>query len=207
MKKLNFKQHPRTEHFNFFNAFDEPFYGVNINLECTEAYNYCKQKDISFYHYYLHKILIAVNAIPELRYRIVADEVYDVEVVHASATVLRDDKTFGYSRMIFHEDSEIFSQNMQNEIDRVKATSGLDVMKGMVDVIHFTAIPWIKFTSISHARHFGAEDSMPKISTGKIYKEAGKLLMPFSIDVNHSLVDGYHLGQFIEKIEMLMATY
>jgi len=204
VKKLNFQQHPRTEHFNFFNAFDEPFYGVNINLECTEAYNFCTEEGLSFYHFYLHKILMAVNAIPEMRYRLIEEEVYDVETVHASATVLRDDKTFGYSRMIFDEDFKIFSQNVQAEIERVKAESGLDIMKGMVDVIHFTAIPWIKFTSISHARHFGAQDSMPKISTGKIYKESGKIVMPFSVHVNHALVDGYHLGQFIEKIEELI---
>ncbi|WKV13899.1 CatA-like O-acetyltransferase [Marivirga harenae] len=203
MNKLNFKKHPRKDHFNFFNAFDEPFYGVNINLECTDAYSYCKRDGISFYHYYLHKILTAVNAIPEMRYRLIEQEVYDVETVHASATVLRDDKTFGYSRMIFDEDLKVFSLNVKAEIDRIKAESGLDVMKGMVDVIHFTAIPWIKFTSISHARHFAVEDSMPKISTGKIYKEHSKIFMPFSVHVNHALVDGYHLGCFIEKLESL----
>jgi len=205
MKKLNFNIHPRKDHFNFFNAFDEPFYGVTINLECTEAYTYCKQEGISFYQYYLHKILLAVNAIPEMRYRLINHEVYDVELVHASATVLRDDKTFGYSRMIFDEKFSQFSLNVQSEIDRIKVGSGLDVMKGMVDVIHFTAIPWVKFTSISHARHFGVEDSMPKISTGKIFKENGKILMPLSVHVNHSLVDGYHLGQFIEKLECLIS--
>lgn len=205
MKKLNIDQHPRKDHYHFFSAFDEPFYGVNINLECTDAYHFCKEQEVSFYQYYLHKILIAVNAIPEMRYRIIDDEVYDVECVHASATVLRDNKTFGYSRMIFHEDFSVFAQNVQSEIDRIKADSGLDIMKGMVDVIHFTAIPWIKFTSISHARHFGVQDSMPKISTGKIYKENNKIFMPFSVHVNHSLVDGYHLGQFIEKLECLIS--
>lgn len=207
MKKLNFKQHPRKDHFDFFNAFDEPFYGVNINLECTDTYYSCKKEGVSFYHYYLHKILMAVNAVPEMRYRIIDNEVFDVETVHASATVLRDDKTFGYSRMIFSKDFSEFSKNVQSEIDRIKAGSGLDVMKGMVDVIHFTAIPWIKFTSISHARHFGFEDSMPKVSTGKIYKENNKIFMPFSVHVNHSLVDGYHLGLFIEKLENLMVSF
>jgi chloramphenicol O-acetyltransferase type A len=173
---------------------------VNINLECTEAYNYCKKEGFSFYNY-LHKILMAVNEIPEMRFRIVEQDVFDVERVHASATILGDDHTFGYSRMIFEEDFPLFSQNVQSEIDRIKASSGFDVMKGVVDVIHFTAIPWINFTSISHARHFEADDSMPKISTGKIYRESSKMFMPLSVHVNHSLVDGYHLGQFIEKLE------
>jgi len=207
MKKLNFNIHPRKDHFNFFNSFDEPFYGVTINLECTEAYTYCKQEGISFYQYYLHIILLAVNAIPELRYRIIDDKVFDVETVHVSATVLRADKTFGYSRMVFDEDFNVFAKNVASEIERIKAGSGLDVMKGMVDVIHFTAIPWVKFTSISHARHFGVQDSMPKMSTGKIFKERDQIFMPFSVHVNHSLVDGYHLGLFIEKLENLINSY
>lgn len=204
MKKIDFNNHPRSDHFNFFNSFDEPFYGVNINLKCSEAYNYCKENKISFYKYYLHKIIIAVNSVPEMRYRLIEGDVYDVETVHISATVLRSDKTFGYSRMLYSDSFDEFSKNVQSEIDRIENEKGLDLMGGMVDVIHFTAVPWMKFTSISHARNFKFPDSMPKISVGKIFNDNGETFMPFSVHVNHAFVDGYHLGQFIQKLESLI---
>jgi chloramphenicol O-acetyltransferase type A len=68
-------------------------------------------------------------------------------------------------------------------------------------VIHFSSLPWIKFTSISHARSFSFPDSCPKISFGKISEVNGVKVMPVSIHVHHALMDGIHVGQFIEGFQ------
>ena len=65
-------------------------------------------------------------------------------------------------------------------------------------------MPWIKFTSVSHARSFSHADSVPKISFGKMTEVAGKKLMPLSIHVHHALMDGYHVGQHIDLFQELL---
>jgi hypothetical protein len=59
------------------------------------------------------------------------------------------------------------------------------------NVIHFSAIPWLNFTSLSHARSY--TDSCPKISFGKMMTtDDGTKTMAMSIHVHHGLIDGYN---------------
>ncbi|RYG03106.1 MAG: hypothetical protein EOO02_09150 [Chitinophagaceae bacterium] len=69
---------------------------------------------------------------------------------------------------------------------------------------HLSALPWLNFTSISHARAFSFPDSCPKISFGKLSEVEGKSLMPVSIHVHHGLMDGFHVAQFVERFEAEM---
>jgi chloramphenicol O-acetyltransferase type A len=183
---------------------DEPFYGITTTIDCTKAYAQAKVLGISFFSYYLHKTLGAVNAIENFRYRIIEDEVYLFDVIDASATVMREDKTFGFSYMAYAENPIDFAQIVQTEIDRIQTTTGIFTREYPENLIHFSALPWINFTSLSHARSFTWPDSCPKISFGKLMDDKGTKSMPISVHVHHGLVDGYHVGQFIEQLQELM---
>lgn len=204
-QKLNLDTWNRKEHFLFFKQMEEPFFGVTTTLDCTKAYEKSRELGVSFFSYYLHKTLAAVNAIESFRYRIIGDEVYNFDQINASATVLREDKTFGFSLMEYHDNAIQFSEIVKNEIARIQTTTGLFTREEYGEnLIHFSALPWIKFESFSHARSFNWPDSCPKISFGKMTEEKDKKTMPISIHVHHGLMDGYHVGLFIERLEELM---
>ncbi len=42
--QLDFENWNRREHFQFFNQFDEPFFGIVAEIDCTVAYQICKTK-------------------------------------------------------------------------------------------------------------------------------------------------------------------
>ena len=65
-------------------------------------------------------------------------------------------------------------------------------------------MPFLKFTSLSHARSFSFKDSCPKFSFGKMTEENGKKTMAFSIHVNHALADGYHVSLFVDEFQKRM---
>ena len=203
-QKLDLTTWNRKEHFLFFKQMDEPFYGITTTIDCTQAYAKAKALGISFFSYYLHKTLAAVNAVENFRYRIIEDEVYIFDVIDASATVMREDKTFGFSYMTYAENPIDFAQIVQTEIDRIQTTTGVITREYPENLIHFSALPWINFTSLSHARSFTWPDSCPKISFGKLTDENNKKSMPISVHVHHGLVDGYHVGLFIERLQQLM---
>ena len=71
-------------------------------------------------------------------------------------------------------------------------------------VIHFTTLPWIAFSSFSHARNWGREDSVPKVSFGRIEADGARLWLPFSVEVHHALMDGLHLGRYIQGMETVL---
>ena len=203
-QKLDLENWNRKEHFLFFSQMEEPFFGVTTTIDCTKAYQKAKDLGISFFIYYLHKTLEAVNQIENFRYRIVNNEVFIFDTINASATVMREDKTFGFSYMEFSESLLQFNQMANSEIQRIQTTKGLFTTEYPENLIHFSALPWVNFTSLSHARSFTWPDSCPKISFGKMMDENGKKTMSISIHVHHGLMDGYHVGLFVTELQKIM---
>jgi chloramphenicol O-acetyltransferase type A len=203
---LNIANWSRDEHFHFFIKFEEPFFGVTVEIDCTKAYHKSKEMNCSFFIYYLYKTLVATNAIESFRYRIDKDQIFVYSQINGSATISREDGSFGFSLVEYNSDFDIFQKNAITEIERVKNTPGLFTRTFKDDnLIHFSTIPWINFTSLSHARNFTFPDSCPKISFGKItIAENGKRTMPMSIHVHHALMDGFHVGQFVDFFQEIM---
>ena len=194
----------RKEHFEFFSAFDEPFFGITTPIDCTIAMKRAKEIQISFFVYYLHKTLEAINKVENFRLRIENKRVYLYDEIDASATIMREDKTFGFSFMKFHEDIYEFNKIAQKEIARMQSTTGIFTREYPENIIHFSAVPWINFTGLTHSRNFKIEDSCPKISFGKVVEENGKKTMSLAVLAHHGLVDGYHMGLLVEEFQNLM---
>ena len=202
--QLNITDWTRKDHFNFFKRFDEPFFGVTIPVDCTNGYTVCKQNNFSFFLYYLHASLKAANTIEPFRYRIEGDSVFIFDIINASPTINRPDGTFGFAYITYKENVADFAKGAKTEIDKVRGSTGLIPSVTGENVIHYSSLPWINFTSLSHARSFSFKDSIPKISFGKMTETNGTRSMPVSIHVHHGLMDGYHVAQFIELFQQNM---
>lgn len=199
-KKINIETWARKDHFNFFKSFDEPFFGATVIVDCEKAFKYCKSNNESFFLYYLYLSLKAANQVTPFKYRIVEDEVFEYDVVNASPTINRPDDTFGFSYMDYQTTWGKFKIDAKAEIERVQNSTGLVPAVSGENVIHYSSIPWLNFTSLSHARSFKFKDSCPKISFGKMvdYK------MPVSIHAHHALMDGKSVGEFVDIFQALL---
>lgn len=205
MKRLiDIETWSRRDHFLFFSKFKEPFFGVTVKVDCTKAYLKAKEKQVSFFLYYLYRALKVCNEIENFRYRIIEDQVFDYAVINASPTIDRPDGTFGFAYMDYFEDEKQFYEKALQEIENVRNTKALITSLSEENVIQFSTIPWLDFTSISHARSFSHPDSCPKISFGKMIENSGKRDMSVSIHAHHGLMDGYHVGLFVEKFQLLL---
>ena len=51
----------RKEHFEHFSAFDDPFFGVTVHVDCTRSYQEAKDKGVSFSLLLLHRIITAAS--------------------------------------------------------------------------------------------------------------------------------------------------
>jgi chloramphenicol O-acetyltransferase type A len=203
-KILDIEKWSRKDHFLFFNKFEEPFFGVTVRVDCTQAYQNAKTTGSSFFLYYLHAALKAANSLEPFRFRINDGKVLLYDKINASPTINRENGTFGFSYMDYFEDFKEFEKYAKIEIERVRNSNGLDPAGSGENVIHFSSLPWIDFSAISHARSYSFPDSCPKISFGKVTESSGIKSMPVSIHVHHALMDGIHVGQFIELFQKLL---
>ncbi|NTE03205.1 chloramphenicol acetyltransferase [Agrobacterium tumefaciens] len=203
-EKLDLNNWIRKDHFEFFNTFEEPFFGVTVDVDCTLTYREAKEKGVSFFLLYLHKSLLAANKVEPFRYRIIDGEVWIYEQVYASATINRPNGTFGFGYLDFYPDFELFKTEALKEIKKVENSTGLIPSSSSENVIHYSALPWLNFKSMSHARSFAFKDSCPKISFGQVREENGCKIMTVSIHVNHALMDGFHVSQFVSVYQELL---
>lgn len=193
----------RKEHFEHFSAFDDPFFGVTVNVDCSSSYQFAKDQGISFSLLILHRIITAASQVEEFRYRIQDGSVVCYDSLVPEATVARPDSTFSFASFEYEADVHDFIRKAQAEIKRLQQTTGLN--KGGVfhpNAIHYSAVPWLAFTDMKHPSNLRSGDSVPKISTGKFFREGERLLLPISITCHHGLMDGYHVGRFIQILDL-----
>lgn len=118
MKKIDISTWKRKQHFEFFNNFEEPFFGVTWEVNMTEARRVARDQNISLFTYYLHKSLIAAMRVENFRYRITSEgEVILLENINASATIMRENETFAFSYIPYNPDIIIFATSVKKEIE------------------------------------------------------------------------------------------
>ena len=150
--------------------------------------------------------MIAANSTEAFKYRIEDGEVVLYNQIDASPTIGRADGTFGFSFVVYDPEFDIFSKALNEEIKAVQNSEGLrlHVDEGHQNVIYYSSIPWKTFTGFSHAKNFNSKDSVPKIVFGKTFLRDDKMLMSIAINVHHGLVDGLHVGQYLDLFQSLM---
>ena len=45
------------------------------------------------------------------------------------------------------------------------------------------------------------------IDWGKYFERDGKLILPFSVQVHHSFVDGFHVGKLVLAVQKFMDAF
>jgi chloramphenicol O-acetyltransferase type A len=202
-RKVDIDSWVRKAHFEFFNTFEEPYYGVCVNIDCSAAYRFAKRGGVSVFLYCLYQSLSAAQRIEPFKHRIEQGEVFLHEQIDAGSTIARSNGTFGYGHILYRENLEDFLEGANREVERVRGANDLTRTTAS-NIIRYSALPWIDFTALSHARMFSVPDSCPRISFGKMTETAGRRSMPVSIHVHHALVDGLHVGQYIDCFQELM---
>ncbi|MCL2135336.1 MAG: chloramphenicol acetyltransferase [Candidatus Bathyarchaeota archaeon] len=201
--KIDIQTWVRKEYYEHFGKCDDPYFGITTTVDCTTAYETCKQHEYSFFIYYMYKSIKTINQIENFRYRIINQDIWLYDHVHASTTIGRPDGTFGFALFKYTKNFTEFHKNAKTQIANVQNTSGLRANNDAkrLDVIHYTTLPWFSFTSFRHEKNFTQKESIPKIAFGKYYDQQNKKHLPLSINANHGLLDGYHIAKYLELFQ------
>jgi chloramphenicol O-acetyltransferase type A len=197
---------PRRELFEFYRDFDKPFFNVCTRLDVTNLLQeITKHPGVSValtYHYFALK---AANEIEQFRYRLRDGRVLVHDVINGGTTLMLPNETFTLVYFDYFDTFHEFIGPAQQAVEETKKNSAFRPRHEDDARIHCTTLPWISFTSFSHARNWRREDSVPKISFGKFTRENDRTVMPFSVEVHHALVDGLHVGRYIARVEEMLA--
>lgn len=202
MKIIDQESWKRREHFEYFSGLDDPYWSIVTTLNCSKTFQQARSSGTSFFLSYLHQALLATLKVEEMRLRVVDGQIVCYDCLHASATVLRDDETFGCCFIEFKQNFDEFCENARMQIEATKMRSGMCLERDVeLDQIHFSTIPWQSFSGLTYARNLKPQDSVPKITFGAVSKNGEQNTMPVAIQVHHGLIDGLHVARYLEELQ------
>ena len=197
----------RKTTYEFFLNYEDPFFNIAANLDVTRLYRFCKENDLAYSLAALFLSLQAANEIREFRLRMIDERVVEFDRVEATHTILNDDETFSFCYFPLKDDIFEFDREGRAAREKYLALKTFDVETDRLDLIYYSAIPWISFTSFKHASPRNNRQTIPRMVFGKMFEEGPVRKMPFSVEVHHALVDGIHVGKlfnlFQQKIDSL----
>lgn len=205
-KYLDLESWPRRALFEFFRDYQNPYFNICAQLDVTRLLSVLRDRPVVSvslaYHYFALRI---ANQIEPFHYRLEGDKVAIFDVINGGTTVLLPNETFTYAYFNYHEDFDKFMSEAGEAIRKVRAEGSLKPSM-RYDLIYFTVLPWISFTSFAHARTPGRGESIPRIAFGKFLREGEVIRLPISVEVHHALVDGLHVGRFFTLLEEALAN-
>ena len=218
---LDISRWPRRATFEFYRDFEQPFFSVCTRVDVAALKPALAQVHNGSITLACHFLALQLaNRMEPWRYRLMDGRVRVLAAVHASTTVLRDDGSFGFAYLRHATDYARFAAPAAQALAAARTAEPAFVPRvGDAALLHFTTLPWLHFTSFAHARHGGRSgqngqngqngdrDSVPKIAFGRIDSDAAggpQRWLPMSLDVHHALLDGVHVGRFVQAFEAAM---
>ncbi|MEO5857577.1 MAG: chloramphenicol acetyltransferase [Pyrinomonadaceae bacterium] len=200
-REIDFENWERRATFEFFREYKDPFFNLAANLDVTRLYRFCKAREIPFSIAVLYFSLATANEIREFRFRIVGEKVVEFDQVEATQTILNDDDTFSFCYFPMKDTLDAFVSSGIESREKYRALRTFDVEKDRIDMIYYSVIPWVSFTSFKHANSGDDRQSVPRMVFGKMFSDGERRLMPFSVEAHHALMDGYHVGRYFKLIQ------
>jgi chloramphenicol O-acetyltransferase type A len=197
----------RRANFEHFRSFDQPFFQICAPVTVGPTWDFCRAQGVPYSLACWFLIRRAANQIEPFRYRLRGTGVWVHGPVGVSMTVLRPDDSFAICRLPRVDRFEAFVPEAKVAVQNaLRPETGMDVRPEDDGLLHGSTLPWLRFTSITHARETSATDSVPKIVVGRVGEDhRGVLTMPVAVDVHHALMDGLHVARFLECFEALLA--
>ena len=194
---------PRREIFDFFSGTSNPFYMVTFRQDVTGVYDYVKARGLSFYYAMVYLCTQVLNGVEAFRYTIRDGEVYILDERAPSFTDLKKgSESFRIVTMPCRGDIDEFCRAAKER--SAAQTRFLDPDQETDELIYISCLPWVDMTAATNERDMDApgarDDSIPRVTWGRYTRVGGRLELGISIEVNHRLIDGVHIGRFAEEL-------
>ena len=189
----------RALHCQIFRNSIEPSYCVTFELDVTNFLAKIQEMRYSFTLSLIFVVSKCANNIEEFRYRFLDNQIVLYDRINTAFTYM-------------DKDTELFkvvNVEMQDTLEKYitvaaqKAANQKEYFTGPLgnDVFQFSPMPWVSYTHISHTNFGKKDNATPLFDWGKYFEREGKKILPFSVQVHHSFVDGIHIGKLADSLQ------
>ena len=195
----------RREHCAIYRNYVEPSYCMTVELDITNFIEAIRREGYSFTLSFIWVVSKCANEIEEFRYRFLSEKVVLFDRVDTSFAYMDEgDDLFKVVNAPFRDSMREYV----TETGRIaKSQRAYFASPPGIDVFQFYPIPWVTYTHISHTNPGHRNNVTPMFDWGRYREVGGRIMMPFSVQVHHSFVDGVHVGKLIESVQNYLDEY
>ena len=201
---INIDRWHRKNLFNLYRHYEDPYFNITAEIDATKLYEFSKEKDASFFLSSLYYSTLAAAQTEGFKIRFHNDQVVEFEDLHLGSTILYDDNSFGFCYFDLLDDFDAFVEDADRRIKDLKEVRNLTPKTNRINLIYYSVIPWVSFTSFKHAHSSEQSDGIPKIVFGKLFDRGERKILPVSVEVHHALADGLHVGMYYQKFQQVI---
>ncbi len=207
MDQFEYDSWSRREAYEFFSGISNPFYMVTFRQDVTRLYDFVKAEGLSFYYGMIWACTRALNAVDAFRLTIRDGEIVRLSHRIPSFTDLKPGaEQFHIVTMDCGEDIRAFCREAAEK--SLAQQSFIDLSQETDELIYLSCLPWVELTALSNERDLSApsarDDSIPRVAWGKYSEVQGRKILGLSLEVNHRLIDGVHIGRFAEALNTVI---
>ncbi len=185
-------------------------FSITANIDITALLETLREKEIKLYPAFIYMVTKTVNSQVEFRtcFNEEGNLGYWNRMTPSFTIFHNDDKTFSEMWTEFSNDFRIFYENYQDDMKQYGDVKGVWAKDNRPrNAFSISSIPWVNFTGFNLNVYNDGKYLLPIITGGKYFNQAGKTLLPISLQVHHAVCDGYHASSFINELQKLANNY
>ena len=197
---LDMARYERRAQFDYFRSLAYPYVGVTVEVDVTDYLARLRAAGYPFFLSFCRSVTRAANAVPQLRQRIRGEGIVEYDACPGSVTLATPDGGYCYCTLPERESLAGFLPAAEEAERRALEAESLEDGEDGDRLLFLSSLPWLRFTALTQPVPAPA-DSNPRITWGKAFERAGRMLLPVALLCNHALVDGRQLAAFYETLE------
>ena len=196
---------PRVQTYYYFSQMAPTGYSLTVQLDVTALRRTLKARGLKFYPACLWLVTKNLNADPAFRLAKRDGQIgtYDT-LTPLYAVFHEDDQTFSMMWTPFDPDFAAFYRAFTENQTRHGAVHGFLAQPETPpppNAYTVSCVPWVSFQHFAVHSCGAADYFFPSVEAGKFTWQDGKCLLPLSLTCHHAATDGYHVAQFLKRLQ------
>ena len=195
---------PRRGIYDFFAPMSDPFYTLTFPVDVTPLRAWCKAGGLPFYPAMVFAVTRAMERTEAFLYKDRGGTIVRHDTLVPSFTDLRPGSDqFHIVTLEAGEDPADFCRRAKAQSAEQTAfiTDGPWVGDQLV---YFTCLPWFPVTALKNEKDLNPSDSVPRAAWGRWEEQGDRTSLLVSLELNHRLLDGVHVGKCYEALNEWM---
>lgn len=203
---IDYDNWKRKSHFEGISQKDPSLISMTVPINITRLKKYLTNHSMRLYPVLIACISMVINRFDE--FKMALDDNFNLGVydtIHPSYTIFhKDDCTFSCIYTAIQNDVHSFYNAIVQDMEVFGSLKGFETRVAPKNSFPISCIPWVTYTGYSIIELKEKKSVAPYVIIGRYNCQNSEIHLPITMQVSHSVADGYHVCMFFQELQKLL---